>query len=857
MPSALALLARRHLRAHASRALLTAGGIACGVALVVAIETVNASALGAFGEAIEDFAGSAALQVSGRRPVPDPLADRLRSVPGVAHAVPVLTATFFATEPPVAGEALAVFAADVTDGHAIETLRLLGPGGRVVEDPLSFLVDPGSAVITRAFARRSGLRVGDPLPVRTPAGAKVLTVRGILPAGGLGRAYGGNLLLMDVIGAQTLLGRAGEIDHVDLVLEPDAVLDEVVERVRAELPEGIEVLPPARRGERIDRYLRSYRSLLSGVSGLALLAAVFVAGSATATAVAARRREIGLLRCVGVTRGTVYRLILLEALLTALLGVAAGVPLGIALAASLVDLVRDSAAIVFSLASFRSSFSLPPAAVLLGAFAGLAAALVAAWLPARGATAVSPLAATRSEPLSPATRSRWPGRHPLVVTAAATLAAVALQFRCDPAWAGNAGALLLDVFLIGLFAHAAPTAGRLVFGSLRQRTAGALRLALDRLAALPPPLALSAGVLALGLGLMLMSGSLVRSFERSVVDFIRRQVRADLVVAAPTATGWVESPLPGELADALARLPGVARVERLRLADHDHRGTRISIDSLDASAFAPDRVDDFTFVHGEPRRALAAVAAGEAALVSANFARQQRVRPGDVLSLDTPAGGLTLPVAGVVVDHVSPRGSVILTRPLYQRWWGDGTANRFHVRLHPGAVTEAVRRAIATGPGAAAGGVVVRTQRELVDYHRAAVRRAFRVTTAIEALPLVVATLGLAEALLAVCLDRRRELGLLRAAGMSRGQLARAVVGESLGVALLGLLGGLGMGVALAIYWVRVNFSTQLGWDLDLHLALGAVPVAALLAVVCGIVAAAFPARRFARLPPVAALRHE
>src|SRR5213078_4025527 len=121
-----------------------------------------------------------------------------------------------------------------------------------------------------------------------------------------------------------------------------------------------------------------------------------------------------------------------------------------------------------------------------------------------------------------------------------------------------------------------------------------------------------------------------------------------------------------------------------------------------------------------------------------------------------------------------------------QRWWNDHAVNRFHVTLAPGADAEVVRRAIAGGVGAVEG-LKVLTQRELYAYHQDAVGRAFRFTRALEVLPLIVAGLGLAEALIAVSLDRRRELALLRAAGATRGQVARSVVAEAAGVGLLGL----------------------------------------------------------------------
>ena len=297
-------------------------------------------------------------------------------------------------------------------------------------------------------------------------------------------------------------------------------------------------------------------------------------------------------------------------------------------------------------------------------------------------------------------------------------------------------------------------------------------------------------------------------------------------------------------------------MERLRLAEHRFRDTRISIDSLEASAFAPDRRGDFVFAAGEPDAALATVRDGRGVLVSRNFARQFGVAVGDGLDVETPHGPFHAPIAGVVVDYVSPRGSIVMARPTYERWWDDHRANRFHVWLAPGTTAESIRAAVAAGPGRDLG-LKVLTQRELYAYHQDAVHRAFRFTRALEVLPLLVAGLGLAEALLAVSLDRRREFALLRASGATRAQIASAVVAEAAGVGAIGWVGGLLMGAALSLLWVRVNFTVQLGWDLDFHFAWASLPAAALAALVVSVPAGLLPAWRVARLPIVAALRDE
>ena len=601
---------------------LTAGGVACGVALVVAIRVINASTLAAFTDAIEDLAGTAALQVRGAGPFAEAVADRVRAVPGVDHAVPIVTATFFAVDPPAAGEALAVFAADVTDGHAIRTLHLVRAGDRVVDDPLSFLVDPRSIILTDTFAARLGIGVGAQVRLRTPAGIQIFTVRGILPAGGVGRAFGGNLVLMDVVGAQLVLARERLVDQVDVTLRPGVRVEDAERQLNAVLEGGLEAVQPARRGEQIERYLQSFQAVLSGVSGLALLAALFVIGSAVATSVRARRREIGLLRCIGAERRHVLRLFLGEALVVGVGGTLVGVPLGLGLARLLLPTVRESAELVFAMRFFTAGLDVSPTTLALGAAAGVGAALLAGFTPARAAVRVAPLAAVRRVGPPEDRRSSAPG----ALAAALVLTAVGLvaEIRFDSPWGGNLAALATDFFLVVLFVREARLVSAVVLRPLRGRG----RLAVERLADIPPELALAGGVLALGLGLMIMAGTLARSFEASVLDFIHHQVRADLVVASTATTGWIESPVHEDLGARLLAVPGVARVERVRLAEHEYEGGRISIDSLDETAFAPDRTQDFIFAAGDPASALDAVRTGRGILVSRNFVRQFRVGVG-------------------------------------------------------------------------------------------------------------------------------------------------------------------------------------------------------------------------------------
>jgi len=278
---------------------------------------------------------------------------------------------------------------------------------------------------------------------------------------------------------------------------------------------------------------------------------------------------------------------------------------------------------------------------------------------------VAPLAAVRRVGPPEDRRSSAPG----ALAAALVLTAVGLvaEIRFDSPWGGNLAALATDFFLVVLFMREARLLSAVVLRPLRGRG----RLAVERLADIPPELALAGGVLALGLGLMIMAGTLARSFEASVLDFIhhryaptswspRRRPRDGS--SRPSTRTWPRgsSPSPAWPESSGSAWPSTST----RGADQHRLPRRDGV-----------RARSHPGLHLRGRRpasALDAVRTGTGILVSRNFARQFRVGVGDTLRLETPAGPYAARVSGVVVDYVSPRGSVILSRPLYQRWWATG-----------------------------------------------------------------------------------------------------------------------------------------------------------------------------------------
>lgn len=370
------------LRGSYARLALTVGALAAGVALVCAIELVNRSVLSAFEEVIDTMAGRAALQIgtAGGGSFREEVAETACGVAGVELAVPTVWATAFVADG--SGELLTVYGVDITNDAAVRVYKASDARGIPLEDPLAFLNDPGAVLLTREFAGRRGLRIGDRIELETPIGRQRFTIHGLLEPEGIGRVHGGNLVVMDILAAEERFTRAGFVNRVDVVVERDADVTEVKRAIAALLPPGLEV---ERRGQRkadLNRVMRSMHVVLRAVGLLALAAAFLIAFNRLATLFDERAWQHGVLRAVGARRRAVWWELLKEGFILGACGVALGIPIGIGLARVLLPAIATTTALNAKLLVPDAALALRGWALALAGTLGLLTALLAAVRPA-------------------------------------------------------------------------------------------------------------------------------------------------------------------------------------------------------------------------------------------------------------------------------------------------------------------------------------------------------------------------------------------------------------------------------------------------------------------------------------------
>jgi putative ABC transport system permease protein len=293
------------LRSNYGRLALTIAALAAGVALVCAIELVNRSVLHAFEDVIDTMAGRASLQVSAGNSgfFPEEVADRVSTIEGVEIAVQAVGATAFLADD--SGELLTIHGVDITNDAAVRVYEASDARGTRLNDPLTFLNRPDSVMLTNAFAKRRGLKVGDGLELETPVGRQRFVIRGLLDPHGIARVHGGNLAVMDLFAAEQAFTHPGLINRLDVVVRRDADVALVQREIAAILPAGLTVDRPTQRKADLHRVMQSMQVILRAIAIFALGASFLIAFIRLATFFDDRTWQSGVMRAVGVRLGAV------------------------------------------------------------------------------------------------------------------------------------------------------------------------------------------------------------------------------------------------------------------------------------------------------------------------------------------------------------------------------------------------------------------------------------------------------------------------------------------------------------------------------------------------------------------------
>ena len=807
--SLLRTLILRPLRRDLLRTALTILAVALGVAVVVAIDLAGDAATGSFRSSMQTLVGKTDLEIRANGGIDEKWIARLDALPYDVHFSPVI-------------EAQATIRGIGT--VPLYGMDLLGQEGIFISKALATRLNSPSSITVNI----------DGLPL-------TFSIARVIDAGS------SEFLALDIAAAQQALHRYGTIDRIDVTAGPDEDFGRVEQAVRSLLPSGYLIEKPGARSDENQRMLRAFRWNLRVLSYISLVVGAFLIYNTISVSIVRRRAEIGILRAIGASRSTILALFLSEALLFGIVGAALGVVLGRALAAGTVDLIAVTVNALYT-TSRPTPIELTGAEWIAAMLTGIAVALASAFAPAREAMSIAPTEAMSRGAHEHHARLRW--RRGLAWSLLFALLSIAAS-QAKPLGAYPVGGYASALLAIASAAFAAPA---LVLAVNRiTRAVTALRveslLAGRSLAASLSRTSVVVGALATAISMMASVGIMVGSFRETVALWLDTQLRADLYVAPSMQAGaGVHPAIPPQVPGILASLPGVDAVDLFHALEFRFRGERATLGAGNLEVVR--RYGRLRFLTGEDRDAILRSMAGQdRAIVTEPFANKFGVRPGD--SLPIPLGGrnVAFTVAGIYYDYSSSQGFLIVDRSTLLKYLPDQPVTNIALYLRPGSDASAIQREAQLRT--AGMGITIAPNAQLRRISMQVFDRTFSITYALEAVAVVVAMLGAANSLLALVLDRRRELGLLRYLGASASQVRGMILTEAAFLGLFAAILGLILGFALSLLLIFVVNKQSFGWTIQFHppwlLLSGALFLIWFVTVLAGI----YPARIAARLNPI------
>jgi putative ABC transport system permease protein len=707
----------------------------------------------------------------------------------------------------------------------------------------------GEVAVDEGVADDEDLKLGDRIGVAALGPAQEFRIVGIAKYGDVSSLGGATFAIFDVPTAQVLLDKEGQLDAVQAAAAEGTTPEQLTQQIQSELGSDFTIRTGVEQADEQSSEIATFttiiRYFLLSFAGIALFVGAFVIFNTLSITVAQRMREFATLRTLGASRRQVLRSVILEALVIGLGASIVGLFSGLALAVGLNELFE---ALNLDLPQTDTVFA--TRTIVVSLLVGTLVTLVAGLFPAIRATRVPPIAAVREGATMP--RGRFARFTPYIAAAIVALAVLALGYGtlADDIAVSDRFALL-GVGVLALFIGVAMLSSRLVrplarvVGIPARRMGGAAgKLAEGNAQRNPGRTAATAAALMIGIALVTFISVLANGLRVSNSDAIERQIQSDLIVTSQD--GYSE--FPAAVGRAVEDAQGVETVSNVRQDIAQVDGDGANLTGLDGRI---NEVYDFRWEDGSDE--VLTQLGSDGAVLPNNVAEERDLAVGDSFTVRS-TGGDTKDFVVRGIYEGSPFYPLLGTASVSQEAFDElyeRPRNRFTLLNVAGdsvAAKPAVESALEGFPDTR-----LQTRPEWIDKEDQEIQQFLLLLYVLLALSVIISLFGMVNTLALSVFERTRELGMLRAVGMTRRQTRRMIRHESVITALIGAALGLPLGIFLAALVTRA-----LGqYDVRFELPFGQLIVLAIVAVIAGLLAAITPARRAAKLDPLRALQYE
>ena len=846
-------LACRHAWRRPAQSIFFIIGVALGVAMIVAIDLATSAANRAFTISTEAVVGKTTHQiVGGPSGLDESIYVALRQQLGYRLSAPIVEGYVTAEE------------------LDMQPMRLLGVDS-FAESPFrnylndentsfadnngftAFMVQPNTVLLSATLANQYNLKVEDFIHVQVGGRVQTLQIVSLLTPNDKNEQRGlDGLLITDIGTAQEVLGKVGTLDRIDLIIAESTQKEATLRRITAILPPGARVEQSM--DSAVEEMTAAFRLNLTALSMLALAVGMLLIYNTVVFSVVQQRSVLGSLRALGVTRDQIFSIILSEAGVLGVIGTTIGLGLGYLLAHGAVQMVTTSINDLFFVVTVRR-IDFPSLTLLKGAVIGIAAALIAAALPAYEATNVPPASSIQRSNIEERVHAalNWVsgiGVGILLLGAALLIP----EWHLSITFVGIFGiiigiSLLTPALTLGLM--------RILSGLIRflgKSVSPLIRLAIRDITRSLSRTSVAIAALMVAVSVIVGVGLMISSFRLTVERWLTDLLQADIFVSAPSLiSDQTTYPLAHGVVEKLETFPGIAQIATSRLVEVSAGDLKI-IQLIALSMDIAGEKRHYKTAVGDIAATWKALEAG-GLIINEPMSNRFKLGIGDELTLLTDQGEQRFPIVAVAYDFDVQPGALI-DDAVYRTYWNDVNLSSAALFVDPGVDVDAkINELRAAFAGEAE--LVIRSSRSLREHSLAIFDRSFSITVALQMLATLVAFIGILSALISLQLERRREIGTLRAVGMTRRQLWRLTLVET---GLMGTTAGIlamPTGFVLAVILIYIVNLRSFGWTLQIYLQPVYFLQALIVALVAALLAGVYPAWRVGRMQPADALREE
>ncbi len=852
------MLSLRTLLRHPLQFAIMVLGIALGVAVMVSIDLANASAARAFDLSASAVTGRATHSIIGSAEgVDESFYVKLRTDPrwseNQVESAPLVIA--YTASPQLGNIPFTLLGFDPFAEGPFRSY--LGDGnGASTASIAALLLVPDSVLLSTQTAQRYGLRPCPPqslndscrLALEINGETKVVYLTGLLePTDDLSRRALDTLMLTDIATAQSLSGMSGKLSQIDLILPENFDATQLT----SALPAGTVLVPSERRNGQVAEMTKAFQVNLTALSLLALVVGVFLIYNAMTFSVIQRRPLFGTLRSIGYTREQVFGMVLGEAAWIGALGAALGLGLGILLGQGAVKMVTQTINDLYFVLSVRGA-QVPVSSLVKGGMAGLLASLLAAAFPAWEAASVPPRLAL--------SRTGLEGKASITVNRVAVLGILAalaggliLLIPTRSLTISFTGTSLVIIGLAGLTPWVTVHLMELLGGKLGKWLGFLGRLAPRNVIRSQSRTAVAVAALMIAVSVTIGVQVMIASFRSTVTLWLEQSLQGDVYVSTQSLRSTrLDTAMDPRAVDIARSDPAAASTMAVRVVTVESKNG--PLDLVAVTTNRPMNPKLFLASQGTPRQAWESLKDGAVLLSEPLASKLGITQAGGTIDLLTPQGWKSFPIAGIYADYASTRGTVRMSLDVYRSLWKDDLLNGVVLLLKPGSnpeqVTAALRQKLSSF-----GRIEVQPNAALRADALMVFDRTFAITSAMQILTTLVAFIGVLSSLLALQLEKAREMGVLRALGMTISEMRKLTLWET---GLLGASAGLlSLPVGYILAWILVFIINQrsFGWTLQMLVQPGPFLQAFLLSIGAALLAAIYPAWRLSRMEVAEALR--